>query len=249
MKLDVKVEPGILAAVGRRLVQRHHVRKRHLPQVVEAHEHVLEHGGEVPSLGRGQCGQARVRRLRRDEDFVGIAREVRHEGNRRVVLRDDAAAVGVFRGEDVLEQHAAGLRQVPLACTRLGLDRLEHEVRRVDLTVRVRVRDADHFALVLEDEHVIDAVASAELPVLLLPDCEQPVDLRGLQLGEREVVPRAVADDAREAGGRPVAVDPGGRRELLRRARPDARVIVVEDEGARVGGLRAPLTRALPGHR
>ena len=37
-------------AVGRRLVQRHHVGKRHLPQVVEAHEHVLEHGGQVAPL-------------------------------------------------------------------------------------------------------------------------------------------------------------------------------------------------------
>ena len=106
---------------------------------------------------------------------------------------------------------------------RFGLDGLEHEVGRVDLAVRVRVGDADDLALVLEDEHVIDAVACAEIAVLLLPDLEQPVDLGRLQLRQRQVVARAVADDARHARRGPVAVDARGRREHLRRERPHAR--------------------------
>jgi len=38
---------------------------------------------------------------------------------------------------------------------RLGLDRLEDEVRRVDLAVRVRVGDADHFALFVVTRRVV----------------------------------------------------------------------------------------------
>src|SRR5204863_276377 len=79
---------------------------------------------------------------------------------------------------------------------RLELDGPEHEVRRVDLAVRMRVTDADDLALVLEHEHVPYLVARAELAVLRLQHLQQTEDLRLAELGERDVVPRRDADDA-----------------------------------------------------
>ena len=101
-----------------------------------------------------QRHERRVRAGRRDVHLVGIAREVRHECDRAAVLEQNPAAVLALRFQHVLKQHAARLGQIPLARAGLGLDELEHEVRGVDLTVRMRVADADGLALVLEDQDV-----------------------------------------------------------------------------------------------
>src|SRR5262245_49057904 len=45
MKLDVEMKPAVIAAVGRRLVQRHHVRERRSPQVVEFRQKMFERFG------------------------------------------------------------------------------------------------------------------------------------------------------------------------------------------------------------
>ena len=68
--------------------------------------------------------------------------------------------------QDVLEQDPAGLARCRRA-SRFGLDVLEHEVRRVDLAMRMRVGDADHLALVLEDQDVVDSGEPAQIDVLL----------------------------------------------------------------------------------
>src|SRR5918911_1053188 len=104
-----------------------------------------------------------MRRFGRDEEFVSVAREVRHEDDGRIVFVDDAAAILALGGEDVLKEDAASFFKVAAAGARLGLDGLEYEVGRVNLAVRVRVRDADDFALILEDEDVVDPVAAAEI--------------------------------------------------------------------------------------
>src|SRR5205085_448437 len=56
-------------------------------------------------------------------------------------------------------------------------------------------------------------------------------DLLRLQLGERQVMSRAVADYARDAFRRADAVRRVRRVQLRRRVGADARVVVVEDEG------------------
>src|SRR5262249_34057844 len=58
------------------------------------------------------------------------------------------------------------------------------------------------------------------------------------KLGERQVVARAVTNDARNARGGPVApgaIDAGRRRQLPRRPKAHTRMVVVKNEG---GGVR-----------
>ena len=113
---------------------------------------------------------------------------------------------------------SAGLLEVPAAGLQLRLDVLEDEVGRVDLTVRVRVADADDLSLVLEDQDEGHLGMRRQLAHLLLPGLEQRIDAVDVELGQREVVPRAVADDARDAGGRTVPID-ADRRRAVRAAR------------------------------
>ena len=76
----------------------------------------------------------------------------------------------------------------------LVLDRLEDEVRGVDLTVRMRIRDAHHLALVLEHQDMVDLRPRAEIAILLLPGRQQSHDQVALQLRQRHIVPRGVTD-------------------------------------------------------
>ncbi|MFO0789060.1 MAG: hypothetical protein U0805_06350 [Pirellulales bacterium] len=147
--------------------------------------------------------------LRRDIKFVRVTREVGDEGDGRAVLDDDAAAIGVFAGNDIFEQHAAVFLPVPRGSIDFDADRLEDEVGRVDLIVRVRIRNADDFAFVLEDKDVVYITAGAELAILFGPAGEDGLDLVGREFGERDVVQRRVADDAGDAFGRRVAEDAG----------------------------------------
>ena len=83
----------------------------------------------------------------------------------------------------------------------LGLDRLPDERRRVDLAVRVRIGDADDVALVLEAEHLADLRARAQLARLPAPDVDDLGDRRRRHLGQRQIVARREAHDARGADG------------------------------------------------
>src|SRR5262249_20818966 len=162
MKLEVEMEPAMVAPVGRRLVQRHHVRERPPPQVVELHQKTFERLGEIAQLRLAERRDARMRSFRRDESLVSIAREVRQENHRRFIFENNAPPVFAFGLEDVLEKNLPGVGQMPPGDPRLGLDGLEDEVGRIDLAMRVRVGDPDDFALVLEDQDVVDLFARAE---------------------------------------------------------------------------------------
>ena len=140
----------------------------------------------------------------------------------------------------------AGFRQVPAAGLQFGVDVLEREVGRVNLAVRVRVADADDFSLVLEDEDERHIGICGQFTHLLLPRLEQRVDAIDLELGERHVVTRAVADDPGHAAGRAVPVDAGGRRQLARSAGADTRMIVVEDEGTAVDRIHRAADPRVP---
>src|SRR5262249_39219870 len=234
MKLDMEMEPAVIAAISRRLMQRHDVRERHSPQVVELHQQAFERVGEVAHFRIVELRNARMRSFRRDESLIGVAREVRQESDRRFILIDDTPPVIALGLEDVLKKNPPGLGQVPLGDALFGLDGFEDEVGRVNLTMRVRVGDADHFAFVLEDQHMIDLFVRAKLDVLLLPNAHQVGDLAGLEFGQRRVVARAVADDSRYACRGTVAVNPLWACDMARRVETNARMVVIEDERARV---------------
>ena len=51
---------------------------------------------------------------------------------------------------------------------RFDLHRLEDEIRRVDLTVWMRIADADDFALVLEHENAANLGARRQVAILAL---------------------------------------------------------------------------------
>src|SRR5690242_15875530 len=177
-----------------------------------------------------------MRRLRRDEDLVGVAREVRHKDDGRIVLVNDPPAIVALGLEDVLKEAAARRFKVAAASAGFCLDGLEDKVGRVNLAVRVRVRDADDFALVLENENVINVWAAAEINVLFLPHRKQGFDFRRRKLRERQVVFGAVTDDACDAARGAALIDARGRRRLWR-VEADARMIVVEYERLLVSGI------------
>src|SRR5687767_14903197 len=52
MKLDVEVKTRMVAAIGWRLMQRHHVRKGHLPKVVEPDENLFQQCRKVAEFIR-----------------------------------------------------------------------------------------------------------------------------------------------------------------------------------------------------
>jgi hypothetical protein len=102
----------------------------------------------------------------------------------------------------------------------------------------MRVRHADHLALVLERQHVPDLGPGAELEVLIAPRPEQVGDCGNRQLRERRVVLRRIADDAGHAGGRLVPIDARWPLKRSGRIGPDAGMVVVEDEDRLV--IRVP---------
>ena len=59
----------------------------------------------------------------------------------------------------------------PVAGCRLRFDRnrLEHKISGVNLIVRMRIRHADDFTFVLENQYVIDFRQCTQFAVLLLP--------------------------------------------------------------------------------
>src|SRR4051812_25932034 len=151
VKLDMEVEPCRLS-LHPRLMQRHDVRKRHAPEIVEPDHTAANPRREIPPLPRVQIRNRRDAPKRRDVGLVRVSREVRNERNRAAVTADETPSVLLLRGENVLEQMSAGLLEMPASGEQLRFDGLEGEVGRVNLAVRVRIADADDFALVLENE-------------------------------------------------------------------------------------------------
>ena len=170
-----------------------------------------------------------MRLFRSDKHFISITREVWHERDGSFVLRDDPRAGLLFGSDDVLEKHATCFREILPADTSLGFDSLEDKVRRIDLAVRMWIRDADDFAFVLEDEHVVDIREATERVILFLPDVQQLLNLSKVELSEREVVFRTVANDARDAASRTILIETRRRFKHRRRRRRHTRMIVIEN--------------------
>src|SRR3954469_17395635 len=175
MEFDMKMEPSNVLLQGR-LVERHDVRERHPPEIVEANDDIAEHSREIPSLLIAQAVDGGHAAQWRDVRLVGIACEVRDERDGAAMLRNDPSPVLTLGRNDVLEERFARLFEMPAAGTEFRLDEFKSEVRRVDLAMRVRVADADHLSLVLEDEDEIHVGMRRQFSHLLLPRREQRID-------------------------------------------------------------------------
>jgi hypothetical protein len=130
-----------------------------------------------------------------------------------------------------------------------------HGALRPHLPVRMRVAGAHHLAAVLEQLHVADLAARAQLGRLLRPQVDHAAH-RGLaQRREGQVVPRREADHA--AGARfglgreqPLAVEHDGGVAgggLVGRVGLEGGEVVGEDEGARVVGVALAVGAHVPG--
>src|SRR2546428_12852278 len=100
---------------------------------------------------------------------------------------------------------------------RFRLNRFEDEIGCVELAVRMRIRYAYYVSLVLEYQNVVDPFSTAQFDILLLPHAEQIFYLGYAELGECQVVTRAVANDPRNPSRRRAPEYPNGCLELLRR--------------------------------
>ena len=113
--------------------------------------------------------------------------------------------------------------------------------------MRMRVADAGDLSFVLEDQNEADVRMRREFAHLLLPRVQQGIDAVDIELGQRYVVSRAVADDPGHARGWSVAIDAGRRQQFTRCIRTDARVIVVEYESAGVRGIHCTADSGVSG--
>src|SRR5688572_27529529 len=118
--------------------------------------------------------------------------------------------------------------------SRFGLNSFENEVGSVNLTMRMRVRHAHCFALVLENQYVIDLGSSAEFAILVLPNFQQSFDRVWFEFRECQTVIRAVTNHSRDSCRRLVAINARRRLKCLRRIKADTGMIVIKDEGVRV---------------
>ena len=129
----------------------------------------------------------------------------------------------------------------------LCLNSLEDEVGGIDLTVRVWIGNANRFALVLEDQNMIDSLAASKIYVLFLPHSQKIFDFADFQFGEREVVPRAITYDSSNAGGWLAAIKAIASPDLRRRIRAHTGVIVIENERSRILSVSLATDPSVPG--
>jgi len=112
----------------------------------------------------------------------------------------------------------------------------------------MRIRDADDFAFVLENQDVRHVPVPSELEILRLPDAQEILDGLVIELRKREIVARRIADDARESTGVRTAIDRRLWCRRMRRMRRHARQVVVEDERVAIRrvalAVYAPVARA-----
>src|SRR4029453_12181936 len=108
MEFDVEMEP-FDASNERGLMERHHIWKWRLPEIVKADSHVPEHCREIPPFVVVQRRDGFYAPQWRDVRFVCVSREVGNERNRAAVAGEDAPAVLAFGGQNVLEEGSARL--------------------------------------------------------------------------------------------------------------------------------------------
>ena len=80
--------------------------------------------------------------------------------------------------------------------------------------------------------HRSNAISSANIQILFLPDADDILDLDGFHFRQRKIVFRAVTNDAGQARGRAIFVDARRRRKIGGCMRSDARQIVIKNVNA-----------------
>src|SRR5690349_2655779 len=112
MKFDVEMETRIIAAVSRRLMQRHHVWEGHLPEIIKLYEDLLQQRREVAELIAAQRRDTRMRGFRSDKHLVSVAREVRNESNCCFVFANDATTIFLLSTNHILKKYATRFRKM-----------------------------------------------------------------------------------------------------------------------------------------
>src|SRR5262249_1023669 len=107
--------------------------------------------------------------FRRDENLVGVAREIRKKGDGGLVLTNDSGSFVLLGRDNIAEQSAAGFVVVSPTGLGFSFDRLEHKVGGVNLTIGLGGRHSDHLALILKDQDMINLRLVAEIDVFALP--------------------------------------------------------------------------------
>ena len=167
------------------------------------------------SSARDRSAMLRVRLARRDVRLVRIAREVRHERQRLAPRREHATTVRLLGVDDVAEERPAGCGPVLGRRVALRSRACETKVRRVDLAVRVRIADADHFALVLEHQHAAHFGPRRQVAMLRPEDASSRFTTSSCGSSASVRSWRGVKQTTRDSpsAGRD-SIDAGRRREL-----------------------------------
>src|SRR5678816_4676720 len=82
MDFDMKMEAFIRLASSGRLMQGHHIGKRHPPKIIQPDKQAFEGRREITQLRLLQSGDACMRFFRSDVDFISIASKVRKKCDR-----------------------------------------------------------------------------------------------------------------------------------------------------------------------
>src|SRR5579862_1690547 len=139
-------------------------------------------------------------RARDYQHLEGPDRPPRHDGDERIVRKDDAL---------VTLQFLLGVRaqQAFVACGPIGaqaqrfFEELVGDVElRPNLSVRVRVARAHHRTAVFENRYGVDVRNAGELRVLIGPAIDDAGDGLLRQRGQMQIVARRVTDDPAVAG-------------------------------------------------
>src|SRR6266567_6740360 len=176
----------------------------------------------------------------RQIDLVGIASKIGHKGDDVLILIQDTATIGLFGGNNIREQIAIGFLHVALRSDQCLLNSFKDKIGSIYLTMRMRVRDAYHLALVFKAEDMLDVGAFAEIVGLLLPDLDQLRDFRVWHFGNSEIVCGAIADDTSQARGSTYSIWWGWSHQRLRRIWSNTGMVIVKDIGRGIVWIDGP---------
>ena len=107
--------------------------------------------------------------FRRDKNLVSVTSKIRHKSNCRFVFRNDPFVITLLGGNNICEQGAPGLIQISARGSDFSFDRFEDKVSRINLAVRMRIRDANDPAFIFERQDVIDLRPSSQINIFTLP--------------------------------------------------------------------------------
>src|SRR5829696_1763315 len=116
MKLDVEMKCAVIAAVGRCLMQRHYVRERHLPEIVETNQSFAQDFRKIRDFRVRKVCQTRMRFFWRDVNFVSITRKIRQKSDCRFVFGNNSSAIPLFSSDNVLKKMISRFAEMPRAC-------------------------------------------------------------------------------------------------------------------------------------